>query len=341
MTSSSSQTTRRDLRRSASVSSSSASRRFVRPAALTLGLAMGLTAVVGTTASAAPPTASGPAPVMQRAALVTAAATSTAKPLSAIEQATSDAVAEAEASVVEAATVTGDVSAAALPIEGDTTIDTTQLRERIEGLKDTEVIPTLLLPDLTDKLTDATDDVQAETADLRGRLEAAQAQKAAEEEAARIAAEEAAAAEAAAKAKAEEEAAAAAAQRSSGSRSSSSSSSSSAPAASAVASTGDNSPGAAQQAASNMLGEFGWGQDQFSCLVSLWNRESGWNVYAHNSSSGAYGIPQALPGSKMASAGPDWETNAATQITWGLGYITGRYGDPCGAWSHSESSGWY
>jgi len=276
---------------------------------------------------------------MQRAALVTAAATSTAKPLSAIEQATSDAVAAAEASVVEAATVTGDVSAAALPIEGETTIDTTQLRERIEGLKDTEVIPTLLLPDLTDQLTDATDDVQAETADLRGRLEAAQAQKAAEEEAARIGAEEAAAAEAAAKAKAEEEAAAAAAQRSSGSRSSSSSSS--APAASAVASTGDNSPGAAQQAASNMLGEFGWGQDQFSCLVSLWNKESGWNYQAYNSGSGAYGIPQALPGSKMASAGGDWQTNAVTQVRWGLGYISGRYGSPCGAWGHSQSVGWY
>lgn len=340
MTSSSSQPTRRDLRRSTTSTSTSASRRFVRPAALTLGLALGLTAVVGTTASAALPTASGPAPVMQRAALVTAAATSTAKPLSAIEQATSDAVAAAEASVVDAATVTGDVSAAAHPIEGDTTIDTSQLRERIEGLKDTDVIPTLLLPDLTDKLTDATDDVQAATADLRGRLEAAQAQKAAEEEAARIAAEEAAAAEAAAKAKAEEEAAAAAAaQRSNSSRSSSSSSS--APAASAVASTGDNSPGAAQQAASNMLGEFGWGQDQFSCLVSLWNKESGWNYQAYNSGSGAYGIPQALPGSKMASAGGDWQTNAVTQVRWGLGYISGRYGSPCGAWGHSQSTGWY
>ena len=344
MTSSSSQPTRRDLRRSTSSSSTSsttsASRRFVRPAALTLGLALGLTAVVGTTASAALPTASGPAPVMQRAALVTAAATSTAKPLSAIEQATSDAVAAAEASVVEAATVTGDVSAAALPIEGDTTIDTAQLRERIEGLKQTDVIPTLLLPDLTDKLVDATDDVQAETSDLRGRLEAAQAQKAAEEEAARIAAEEAAAAEAAAQAKAEEEAAAAAAaQRSTSSRSSSSSSA--APAASAVASTGDNSPGAAQEAASSMLGEFGWGQDQFSCLVSLWNKESGWNYQAYNSGSGAYGIPQALPGSKMASAGGDWQTSAVTQVRWGLGYISGRYGTPCGAWGHSQSTGWY
>ncbi|WP_424449128.1 lytic transglycosylase domain-containing protein [Microbacterium arborescens] len=338
MTSSSSQPTRRDLRRS-----TSATRRVLRPAALTLGLAVGLTAVVGTTASAALPTASGAAPVMQRAALVTAAATSTAEPLSAIEQATSDAVAAAEASVVEAATVTGDVSAAALPIEGETTIDTAQLRERIAGLQDTDVIPTLLLPDLTEKLADEADDVQAATADLRGRLEAAQAQKAAEEEAARIAAEEAAAAEAAAQAQAEADAAAAA-ERQSSSRSTSSSSSSSsspAPTASAVASTGDNSPGAAQQAASNMLGDFGWGQDQFSCLVSLWNKESGWNYQAYNSGSGAFGIPQALPGSKMASAGGDWRTSAVTQVRWGLGYISGRYGSPCGAWGHSQSVGWY
>jgi hypothetical protein len=64
-------------------------------------------------------------------------------------------------------------------------------------------------------------------------------------------------------------------------------------------------------------------------------------VYAYNASSGAYGIPQALPGSKMATAGADWETNAATQINWGLGYVNGRYGSPCGAWAHSESAGWY
>jgi hypothetical protein len=73
----------------------------------------------------------------------------------------------------------------------------------------------------------------------------------------------------------------------------------------------------------------------------LWNKESGWRVNAYNSGSGAYGIPQALPGSKMASAGADWQTNAATQIKWGLGYIKGRYGTPCGAWGHSQSVGWY
>jgi hypothetical protein len=90
-----------------------------------------------------------------------------------------------------------------------------------------------------------------------------------------------------------------------------------------------------------MLGSYGWSSSQFSCLDSLWNQESGWNVYASNQSSGAYGIPQALPGSKMASAGPDWQTNAATQIRWGLGYIQGTYGSPCGAWAHEQADGWY
>ncbi len=90
-----------------------------------------------------------------------------------------------------------------------------------------------------------------------------------------------------------------------------------------------------------MLGSYGWGDDQFGCLVSLWNKESGWNYQASNPSSGAYGIPQALPGSKMGSAGSDWQTNPATQIAWGLGYIDGRYGSPCGAWGHSQSVGWY
>ncbi|QPK82169.1 DUF348 domain-containing protein [Schaalia sp. ZJ405] len=85
----------------------------------------------------------------------------------------------------------------------------------------------------------------------------------------------------------------------------------------------------------------GWSSSEFQCLVTLWNRESGWNPYAANPSSGAYGIPQALPGTKMASAGADWRTNPATQITWGLGYIAGRYGTPCSALGHSNSVGWY
>ncbi|MEV6629582.1 lytic transglycosylase domain-containing protein [Actinoplanes sp. NPDC051470] len=81
--------------------------------------------------------------------------------------------------------------------------------------------------------------------------------------------------------------------------------------------------------------------DQFPCLNKLWQKESGWSVKAYNSSSGATGIPQALPGNKMASEGADWKTNAATQIKWGLGYIKGRWNTPCGAWSHSQSAGWY
>ncbi len=104
---------------------------------------------------------------------------------------------------------------------------------------------------------------------------------------------------------------------------------------------GTPDPGTAQAIAYQMLQQRGMGDDQYNCLVALWNRESHWNVYAYNAGSGAYGIPQALPGSKMASAGPDWQSNPRTQITWGLGYITGRYSTPCGAWDHSESTGWY
>lgn len=100
-------------------------------------------------------------------------------------------------------------------------------------------------------------------------------------------------------------------------------------------------PGSAQAIAYEMVLARGWGDDQFACLVALWNKESGWRVNAYNASSGAYGIPQSLPGSKMASAGADWETNPATQITWGLGYIGGRYGTPCGAWDSSQRRGWY
>jgi len=99
-------------------------------------------------------------------------------------------------------------------------------------------------------------------------------------------------------------------------------------------------PGSAQAIAAELVAARGWSSDDFNCLVALWSRESGWRINAHNPS-GAYGIPQALPGSKMASAGADWATNPETQIRWGLGYIAGRYGTPCGAWSYSQSSGWY
>ena len=113
------------------------------------------------------------------------------------------------------------------------------------------------------------------------------------------------------------------------------------PQARSAPAVGTPDPGTAQAIAYDMVMARGWSTGEFDCLVALWNRESHWNVYSNNTSSGAYGIPQALPGSKMASAGADWATNPATQIIWGLGYITGRYGTPCGAWGHSQSSGWY
>lgn len=83
------------------------------------------------------------------------------------------------------------------------------------------------------------------------------------------------------------------------------------------------------------------GPSQFRCLDRLWQRESGWNPRARNKSSGAYGIPQALPGEKMAKAGDDWRTNPLTQVKWGLLYIKSRYGTACEAWQHSEAVGWY
>ena len=85
----------------------------------------------------------------------------------------------------------------------------------------------------------------------------------------------------------------------------------------------------------------GFSADDQSCLLWLWNRESGWRTNAYNASSGAYGIPQALPGSKMGNYAADWRTNYETQVMWGLIYIWGRYGTPCAAWAHSQSVGWY
>ncbi len=90
-----------------------------------------------------------------------------------------------------------------------------------------------------------------------------------------------------------------------------------------------------------ILQTYGWGDDQWFALEQLWTRESGWNHLAVNPSSGATGIPQSLPGDKMATAGPDWRTNPQTQIRWGASYIKGRYGDPLGAWDHFLTKNWY
>jgi hypothetical protein len=99
--------------------------------------------------------------------------------------------------------------------------------------------------------------------------------------------------------------------------------------------------GSPQTIAHAMLLRSGWAENEWSCLDTLWTRESGWETYASNGGSGAYGIPQALPASKMASAGPDWRTNPVTQIRWGLSYIRSVYGTPCAALQHSSAYGYY
>jgi len=169
--------------------------------------------------------------------------------------------------------------------------------------------------------------VQAEHQQQAAKAEAARARAAAEKAArAKAAAEKAAKAKAAAKAEAAKAAKARAA----------------ADAAVTTKAASVTTPsGSPRQIAQRMLGQFGWSSSQFGYLNPLWEHESGWSLTAENPSSGAYGIPQALPGSQMASAGGDWRTNAATQIKWGLTYIQGRYGSPCGAWAHEQADGWY
>jgi uncharacterized protein YabE (DUF348 family) len=100
-------------------------------------------------------------------------------------------------------------------------------------------------------------------------------------------------------------------------------------------------PGSAQALARQMLPQWGWGAGQFDCLQVMWMRESSWRVDARNPSSGAYGIPQAYPATRMAATGPDWRTNPRTQIRWGLDYIRDRYGSPCAAWSFWQAHHWY
>jgi len=97
------------------------------------------------------------------------------------------------------------------------------------------------------------------------------------------------------------------------------------------------SPGSVQDMALQIIGN----PQQFQCFSEIVKRESGWNYTATNASSGAYGLVQALPGSKMASVADDWRTNPATQIKWGLNYMNSRYGSPCGAWSFWQSHHWY
>ena len=239
------------------------------------------------------------------------------------------AVADATAAITAATTVASDIAASGLDVgTPETTVDTAELEGALTQLQRAQSLPAQYSTQFTDAVTSLAATVDEQAQGLRGKLDAAiavKAQQEAEEKARKEA--EAAAAQAAAEAAAAKKAAA---PRSSGT-----------PVFSTGGAVGGTSPADAQATARAMLGGYGWGDDQFGCLVSLWQKESGWNYQAHNRSSGAYGIPQALPGSKMSSAGADWQTNPATQIAWGLGYISGRYGNPCGAWSHSQSTGWY
>jgi len=113
-------------------------------------------------------------------------------------------------------------------------------------------------------------------------------------------------------------------------------------AAAARAQAAANTVAGAKATASSMAASrYGWGQSQFQCLDNLWTKESGWDYRAVNPDGGATGIPQALPGSKMATVAADWQTNATTQVTWGLQYISAAYGTPCAAWAHSQASNFY
>ncbi len=109
----------------------------------------------------------------------------------------------------------------------------------------------------------------------------------------------------------------------------------------AVTRTEDLSVADPKSLARALMPKYGLSSSEFGCLDSLWEKESGWDIHADNPTSSAYGIPQALPGSKMSSAGPNWEDSAETQIRWGLGYIRDRYGSACSAWGHSQANNWY
>ena len=308
-----------------------------RPVLIASTLAVGILAAAGFTTAA--PTAQAEASGTSTARLSSfalASYTTSAQAPGAGAEGAADASAEpedvrtaADAAISAAQTVTADITASGLDIGVPViTVDTTALELALQGLDRAESLPFAYVADYADVVTAETAAVSQQVSGLRGKLDAAIAVKAQQEaeEKARLEAEAAAAAAAEAARQAEQGNARPSAPN---------------PAYATGGAVGGTSPADAQATARGMIGGYGWGDDQFACLVSLWDRESGWRYDAYNSSSGAYGIPQALPGSKMSTAGADWQTNPATQISWGLGYISGRYGTPCGAWGHSESVGWY
>ncbi|WP_181420364.1 phospholipase [Curtobacterium sp. MCBD17_023] len=210
--------------------------------------------------------------------------------------------AQAAATVATARTVVQDAN--------DET-DTAELEQHIASLADIRSLSGSALTERIAATVDTTQEVAQASADQDAQ-DAADRQAAAQRAADRAAAAEAAAARAAAER------------------------------AAAEAQARANTPAGAKTVAASMAAsEYGWGADQFQCLDSLWTKESGWDYQAVNPDGGATGIPQALPGSKMASVAADWQTNASTQITWGLRYIDASYGTPCSAWSHSQAVNWY
>jgi hypothetical protein len=276
------------------------------------GVALGVAATTGVAAAA--PHAPAPAPVstvLPTTAYASAALEPGFQPLSTSAADAEKTLVDARAALRDAERVEEEAAASALDLGVDPSIDTAALAESTRQLAEATFVPVLLFPELADDAGAEARRVESRVAQVEDALQAARAQKAAEE--------------AAAEAQRQAEAAAAAeAQRQAELR--------------AAANTPEGAKAVAQQMAAE---RFGWGGDQFSCLVSLWEKESNWNYQAYNDSSGATGIPQALPGSKMATAGGDWQTNAATQIAWGLDYIDRAYGTPCAAWGHSQATNWY
>lgn len=286
-------------------------RRTLVTAATCAGLALGLVATTGL-AAAAPlsvPDASASAFSAPASGVAVAAPT-----LEGIVGDADSARARAQSTLADAAAVQADIARTGLPLSvGDTAVDTDALRDAVDRLSSSALLPVVLVPALSQNAASESDRVADRIDELRASLDEAVAAKAA--------------ADAAAEAQRQAEAAAAAeAQRQQ-------------EAAEALARV--NTPEGAKQFAATLAAEkYGWGSAQFSCLESLWTKESGWDYQAYNPS-GATGIPQSLPGSKMATFGDDWQTNAATQIAWGLDYISRGYGAPCSAWSHSQAVNWY
>ncbi len=288
-------------------------RRTLVTAATCAGLAFGMVATTGLAIAA--PVSLPDASASSFSGPSSSVPVSTAPTLDAVSTGADTALDGAQAALSDASAVQADVAATGLPLSiGDASIDTTTLQDAVDRLTSRDLLPVLLVPALSQNAETETERVSTRVAEVRGSLEQAKAEKAA--------------ADAAAEAQRQAEAAAAAeAQRQ-------------ADAAAALARV--NTPDGAKAYAAQLASEkYGWGSDQFSCLSSLWTKESGWNYQAYNNDGGATGIPQALPGSKMATFGADWQTNAATQIAWGLDYISRGYGTPCSAWGHSQAMNWY